>query len=82
MLMQGCSINVTGDGFITAQGREFPFETNGFVFSNCTVTGLQGFQAYLGRAYRPYATVIFQSTFLSEVVRPLGWDAWQYPGQE
>jgi len=26
--------------------------------------------------------VIFQSTFLSEVVRPLGWDAWQYPGQE
>jgi pectinesterase len=80
--MQGCSINVTGDGFITAQGREFPFETNGFVFSNCTVTGLQGLQAYLGRAYRPYATVIFQSTFLSEVVQPLGWDAWQYPGQE
>ncbi|XP_061972592.1 probable pectinesterase 55 [Populus nigra] len=79
---EGCSINVTGDGFITAQGREFPFETNGFVFSNCTVTGIQGFQAYLGRAYRPYATVIFQSTFLSEVVQPLGWDAWQYPGQE
>ncbi|CAK7340527.1 unnamed protein product [Dovyalis caffra] len=78
----GCEINVTGDGFITAQGREFPYENSGFVFSRCIVSGLQGFRAYLGRAYRPYATVIFRETILSDVVEPFGWDAWIYKGHE
>ncbi|CAK7340528.1 unnamed protein product [Dovyalis caffra] len=79
---ESCSINVTGGGYITAQGREFPQDANGFVFSGCNVYGLKGVRAYLGRAYRAYSTVIFKDTFLSEVVEPLGWDSWTYVGHE
>ncbi|CAK7340526.1 unnamed protein product [Dovyalis caffra] len=79
---EGCSINVTSAGFITAQGREFPNETNGFIFSRCTISGIRGVRALLGRAFRPYSKVIFQESFLSEVVDPLGWNAWHYAGHE
>ncbi|KAB5529147.1 hypothetical protein DKX38_019228 [Salix brachista] len=81
-LYEGCSINVTGDGVITAQGREFPNDPNGFVFSGCTVSGIEGVRAFLGRAYRPYSRVIFQDSYFSEVVDPLGWNAWGYVGKE
>ncbi|CAK7340529.1 unnamed protein product [Dovyalis caffra] len=77
-----CSINVTIGGFITAQAREYPNDTNGFVFSRCTISGVKGVQALLGRAFRPYSTVIFRESFLSEVVDPRGWDAWHSVGHE
>ncbi|XP_061979686.1 probable pectinesterase 55 [Populus nigra] len=79
---EGCIINVTGGGFITAQGKEFPNDTNGFVFSRCYVTGVKGAKAYLGRAYRGYSTVIYNNAYLSDVVQPEGWFAWDYVGHE
>ncbi|XP_011023919.1 PREDICTED: putative pectinesterase 52 [Populus euphratica] len=79
---EGCSINVTSNGVITAQGREFPNDPSGFVFSGCTISGIKGVRAFLGRAYRPYSRVIFQDSYFSKVVDPLGWNAWGYAGQE
>ncbi|CAL5434332.1 unnamed protein product [Camellia sinensis] len=57
-------------GFITAQGKSTPEETNGFVFKDGSVigTGL----TYLGRPWREYARVIFYNSYLSDVVLPLG----------
>ncbi|KAG6776961.1 hypothetical protein POTOM_016754 [Populus tomentosa] len=79
---EGCIINVTSEGFITAQGKEFPNDTNGFVFSHCYVTGVKGAKAYLGRAYGGYSTVIYNDVYLSDVVQPEGWFAWDYMGHK
>ncbi|OMO86283.1 Pectinesterase, catalytic [Corchorus capsularis] len=85
---EDCSINVTGGafesqigkGYITAQGRESPNDPSGFVFKRGRIFGT--LKHYLGRAWGPYARVIFHhTTFDSEVV-PLGWFAWLYPGKK
>ncbi|KAJ4973555.1 hypothetical protein NE237_006729 [Protea cynaroides] len=67
-------------GYITAQGRTSPYDTDGFVFKNCAVSGNGA--AYLGRAWRDYARVLFYNTSLSDVVIPQGWDAWGSDGHE
>lgn len=36
----------------------------------------------LGRAWGPYSRVIFHGTYLSPIVSPEGWNAWDYTGQE
>lgn len=61
-------------GFITAQGRSDPKDTNGFVFKGCNVIGTG--QTYLGRPWREYARVVFYNSSLSDIVTPEGWDAW------
>uniref|UniRef100_A0A0E0FKM1 Pectinesterase n=1 Tax=Oryza nivara TaxID=4536 RepID=A0A0E0FKM1_ORYNI len=47
-------------GFITAQGRSSASDASGFVFTSCTVGGAA--PAYLGRAWRAYARVVFYRT--------------------
>ncbi|KAL6850026.1 hypothetical protein ACP4OV_020653 [Aristida adscensionis] len=83
-IFQGCEIATArapvSPGFITAQGRSSDADTSGFVFRDCTVGGVT--PAYLGRAWRGYARVIFYRTAMSAVVVPLGWDAWDYKGRE
>ncbi|GAB2292142.1 hypothetical protein Dimus_026393 [Dionaea muscipula] len=80
-IYEGCVVQVNADqlgfglaGFITAQGRESPIDKNGFVFHGCTVNGTGS--TYLGRAWRPFARVLFHQTHILEDVVPLGWDAW------
>ena len=84
-IFQGCDIRtapapVSSPGFITAQGRQSEADTSGFVFRGCTVRG--DTPAYLGRAWRRYARVIFYRTDMSGVVVGQGWDAWDYKGRE
>ncbi|XP_057783635.1 probable pectinesterase 29 isoform X2 [Salvia miltiorrhiza] len=79
-LYEKCSISVVANvhkvaGYITAQGRSKARETNGFVFKDCEIVG-KG-KAYLGRAWRDYATVLFYNTSMSDVVVPQGWNAWK-----
>lgn len=64
-------------GFITAQGREGPNETTGFVFKDCHVYGSG--TSFLGRAYRNYSRVLFSGTYMENVVAPEGWSLWTPP---
>ncbi|KAL5654292.1 hypothetical protein ACJX0J_033611, partial [Zea mays] len=81
-IFQGCEIwtarTPVWPGFITAQGRMSEADSSGFVFKGCTVRGVT--PAYLGRAWRRYARVIFFQTDMSGVVVSQGWDAWSYKG--
>ncbi|KAL4350986.1 hypothetical protein AHAS_Ahas10G0196800 [Arachis hypogaea] len=80
-LFERCNINVIGRalgegfvGYITAQGRERPKDSNGFVFKNCSISG-DG-STFLGRPWRPYARVLFYSTNMTNIIQPAGWDLW------
>ncbi|CAN8270978.1 unnamed protein product [Cochlearia groenlandica] len=87
-LFQECTLNLTLGiyapdrpyGTITAQERPSTSDNGGFVFSNCTVTGIG--KTLLGRAWGSNARVIFDSSKLSDVVLPIGWDAWRAKGKE
>ncbi|KAJ9561305.1 hypothetical protein OSB04_006465 [Centaurea solstitialis] len=58
-------------GFITAQSRDDPSETNGFVFKDCNVIG--NGTTYLGRPWRGHARVLFYNSTLSDIIVPQGW---------
>ncbi|KAJ4975144.1 hypothetical protein NE237_000250 [Protea cynaroides] len=88
-IYERCIVNVTAQGlkpsndvtgYITAQRRYSTDDPSGFVFKTAAVVG-NGL-SYLGRAYGPYSRVIFVRSFLSQVVVPLGWNAWNYTGHE
>ncbi|CAL5185367.1 unnamed protein product [Lathyrus oleraceus] len=79
-LFERCSISVIGDGYITAQGRESPNDSNGFVVKDSHVFG--NATTYLGRAWRQYARVLFYNTNLTNVIQPLGWDSWSFSTHE
>ncbi|KAL9253985.1 putative pectinesterase 55 [Drosera capensis] len=77
---QNAHIRSSHPGFITAQAREFPDDAGGFVFIGGYVLGSG--PTYLGRAWRPYSRVIFQKTYFADIIAPLGWNAWLYPGHD
>ncbi|CAL0310914.1 unnamed protein product [Lupinus luteus] len=84
-IYEKCAINFTTgiggpkrDGVITAQSRGSIDSTTGFVFKECTITGING-KTQLGRAYGYYSRVIIANSFLSDVVRPEGWSTWKKP---
>ncbi|PON92506.1 Pectinesterase, Tyr active site [Trema orientale] len=86
-IFEGCFISVIGGdlgpgfvGFITAQGRAYNNEANGFVFKNCQVYGTGS--VFLGRPWRPYSRVLFYGSNFSNVIVPQGWNAWQSIGYE
>ncbi|CAN1219483.1 Putative pectinesterase 52 [Linum perenne] len=80
---ENTQINVTSGGFITAQYRKGRDDHSGFVFHGGRVDGATpDVRTFLGRAYGPFSRVIFESTFLSSTVHPLGWNAWHYVGHE
>jgi polygalacturonase len=72
---QHCSIHCVSAGYITAAStpQDHPF---GFVFDNCNITGEPGVKAYLGRPWRPFASVTFLNTSMSDTIRPEGWRKW------
>ncbi|XP_072959064.1 probable pectinesterase 29 [Typha angustifolia] len=70
----------TSPGYVTAQGRSTALANGGFVFKSCKLDGVT--KTYLGRAWRGYARVIFYETYMSDIVVPLGWDAWLNKGHE
>jgi hypothetical protein len=50
------------------------------VFRGCRVIG-EG-KVYLGRAWNAFSRVYFVDSFLSDVVEPEGWWAWNNVGHE
>jgi polygalacturonase len=79
-----CEIHSTphDGGFITAQSKHYPTEDSGFVLDHCKLTqdpGVIG-NVYLGRPWRPYATVIYLNTEMGDKIDPAGWREW-HPGE-
>ncbi|XP_056683214.1 probable pectinesterase 55 [Spinacia oleracea] len=77
---EDCEINVTGEGYITAHGRESANDTSGYVFRGCNVSGTG--KVVLGRAYRSFARVIFIESKFDNVINPEGWFIWHQAGHE
>lgn len=78
-----CEIHSTqhNGGFITAQAKHYPSQDSGFVFTHCRLTAEAGVKdVYLGRPWRPYATVIFLDTEMGGFLSPAGWREW-HPGE-
>jgi polygalacturonase len=79
-----CEIHSTPHkgGFITAQAKHYPEEDSGFVINRCKLTADKDVigKVFLGRPWRPYATVIYLNTEMGDHVDPAGWREW-HPGE-
>jgi polygalacturonase len=79
-----CEVHSTAHdgGFITAQAKHYPEEDSGFVFNRCKLTvGTDVTKSvYLGRPWRPYATVVYLGTEMGSHIDPAGWREW-HPGE-
>jgi pectinesterase len=80
-------IHIIRTGYLTAQSRTDPTQTNGYVITNSKVTASlaahdvatsspQRRTFYLGRPWRPYARVVIMNTELPKEVDPDGWSIW------
>jgi pectinesterase len=77
-----CHIRVAGNGYITAPSTPID-QAYGLVFLNCQISGnAKTVQTYLGRPWRPYGSSVFIGTFMTEVIRPTGWNNWSKPERE
>ncbi|CAO2658628.1 Nn.00g063510.m01.CDS01 [Neocucurbitaria sp. VM-36] len=70
-------IESIGVGYITANGREAANNTSFYVFNQAKVTGTsRPNSTYLGRPWRPFSRVVFQKSYLGDVMKPEGWSRW------
>ena len=67
-------------GVITAQGRGSQEENTGFAFTNCPVGG--NGRVWLGRAWKPFARVVFADTSMSDIIAPEGWNDFNDPASD
>jgi polygalacturonase len=79
-----CEIHNTthaAGGYITAQGKHYADEKSLFVFDHCKLTVGEGVgPVYLGRPWRPFASVVFLHTEMGAHIDPAGWREW-HPGE-
>ena len=69
------------EGFITAQSKSYAGQDSGFVFRDCRLEAAPGVgNVYLGRPWRPYATVVYLNTWMDGQIVPAGWREW-HPGE-
>ena len=75
------SVVYKNGGYITAQSKNSAAQESTYVFDHCKVTGAPGQKrVYLGRPWRPYATVVFLNTAMGEHIEAAGWREW-HPGE-
>ncbi|KAH7165224.1 pectin lyase fold/virulence factor [Dactylonectria macrodidyma] len=76
---ESCTIGISGNGYITASGRDSDDNPSWYVINKSTVEALSGVSegaTVLGRPWRTYARVVFQNSELGSVVSSVGWSAW------
>jgi polygalacturonase len=68
-------------GYLTAQGRQDEDEQSLFVFNHCKLTADPGVtHVWLGRPWRPLASVVFLNTEMGSHIEPPGFREW-HPGE-
>ena len=81
-VFERCHLHCLENGFITAASTPDDHRF-GFVFLNCRVTtDAASKRTFLGRPWRPHASVTFINTELSAGILPAGWDNWRDPSKE
>jgi polygalacturonase len=78
-VFENCEIRSTphSEGFVTAQGKSYASEDSGYVFDHCRLTAYPDVSnVFLGRPWRPYATVIYLDTEMGSHIEPAGWREW------
>jgi len=77
---ENVDIRTIAAGCITASGRDSSSNPSWYVINNSNVAGINSSIAagtnYLGRPWKSYARVVFQITYLSDVIEPAGWSIW------
>lgn len=82
-LFEDCEIRSTAHsvGYITAQGRTSASQDSAFVFQRCKLTAAPGVaNVWLGRPWRPFASVVFLHTEMGAHIESAGWREW-HPGE-
>ncbi len=82
-LFEDCEIHSTPHsiGYITAQGKSAPEQDSLFIFNRCKLTADPSVShVWLGRPWRPYASVVFLNTEMGDHIEPAGWREW-HPGE-
>lgn len=73
---ENCAIHCLADGYITAASTDEK-EAFGYVFNRCKITAdAKMKRTYLGRPWRPFASVVFMNCELPAVIDPAGWNNW------
>jgi pectinesterase len=95
-VLDRCEIQSKNGGYITAASTPKEKEF-GFVFLNCNLTGdpkpwnstngqaqfvKSDVKTYLGRPWRPYASVAFVNCEMACHIKPIGWHNWGNPTNE
>jgi polygalacturonase len=79
-----CEIHSTAHegGFITAQSKHYASEDSGFVLNRCKLIADEGVTktVFLGRPWRPYASVVYIDTEMGAHIDAAGWREW-HPGE-
>lgn len=79
---QNCHIHSLKNSFVTAAAT--PADQDfGYVFNECTLTADSSLHAvYLGRPWRPYASVIYLHCYMDRHILAAGWENWRNPENE
>jgi pectinesterase len=72
---EDCTMHTKHAGYVTAAStsRSAPW---GYVFANCKITGTDAEEVFLGRPWRPYASVTYLNCEMDKSIKPVGWHNW------
>lgn len=88
-VFQNCNLYAhlpNGTVTYTAQSKGVSDRHSGFIIQNCTLTLAPGMdhinasvQAFMGRPWSNYSTVVIMESWLDSIIDPKGWGEWDRP---